>query len=196
MGLASTKGRSSARRAEFRSHLALVAAAVIAAVGVIVFFQTRADDHLVAPTHASAAQLAQPDSEPSDVLGKEGGVLVPEARKVASKFIMSALRRENLDVSWAIATDEMRGGVTRKQWLGGTMPIPPFPVRSLSSTTFRVVASHPDRVSLQVLVLPKVGNDDFEPLRYDMTLVKKDGQWRVSYLVPYAPVGMFSDSSG
>ena len=181
-------GRTAQRRTEIRSRIALVVAAAIACIGVIAFFQTRADDDRVAPTPASAEQLAQPQQEPSSVLGKEGGTLVPAARKAATAFVMSALRRENLAVSWDLATSDLRGGITRKQWLAGTMPVPPFPVRSLDSTRFRVTTSTHDRVLLEVLVLPPVGDTTFEPLRYDMVLVKESGRWRVSYIVPYAPV--------
>ncbi len=106
---------------------------------------------------------------------------------------MSTLRRENLAGSWKLATPELRGPVTRKQWLAGELPIPPYPVRSLASTRFKVISAKPDKVLLQLFVLPPVGNKQVEPIRYDMTLEKRGGRWLVSYLVPYAPLPVQKD---
>jgi hypothetical protein len=106
---------------------------------------------------------------------------------------MSTLRRENLAGSWKLAAEELRGPVTRRQWLAGELPIPPYPVRSLASTRFKVISSGPDKVLLQLLVLPPVGDKQVEPIRYDMTLEKTGGSWLVSYLTPYAPVAVQKD---
>jgi hypothetical protein len=184
---------SSERRAEVRMRLALGAAAALLVVGLVAFVQTRTDTG-PAPTPASPVQKAQPDPVQTNVLGEaRGGKLVPAARRVASTFAVSALRRENLADSWDLATTDLRGPVTRSQWLAGEMPIPPYPVRSLASTKFTVISAKPDRVLLQLLVLPPVGNKQFEPLRYDMTLEKHGGRWLVSYLVPYAPLPVQKD---
>ncbi len=187
--MASATGMSSAqRRAEVRLRVGMVAAAVFFVVGLVVFYQVRASRVMVAPTPASKEQLAQKDAAVPPVLGKSGGKLVPAARKAAAAFVMSALRRENLLISWNLATADLKSTVTRKQWLSGLMPVAPFPVRSLASTGFKVSLAQPGKVLLQVLVLPPVGNKTVEPLRYDMTLEKHGGRWLVSSIVPYAPI--------
>jgi hypothetical protein len=184
---------SAQRRAEFRLRVALGGALLLFVVGAIVFIQVRTDTG-PAPTVASPQQAVQPDPEQTNVLGeKPGGKLVPAAQKVASTFAMSTLRREDLAGSWKLATAELRGPVTRTQWLAGELPIPPYPVRSLASTTFKVISSKPDRVLLQLLVLPPVGDKQVDPVRYDMTLEKTGGRWLVSYLTPYAPVAVQKD---
>jgi hypothetical protein len=189
MSMASATGMSGAqRRAEVRLRVGMVAAAILFVVGLVVFFQVRASRVMVAPTPASKAQLAQQDAAPSDVIGKSGGTLVPAARRVAGAFMMSALRREQLATSWKLATADLRSTVTRKQWLAGLIPVAPFPVRSLASTGFKVSLAQPDKVLLQLLVLPPIGNKSVEPLRYDMTLEKHGGRWLVSNLIPYAPI--------
>lgn len=184
---------SAERRAELRLRVALGGAMLLFLAGVIVFVQVRTDTG-PAPTAASPQQASQPDQEQTPVLGeKPGGALVPAARRVAASFAMSTLLREDLAASWKLATAELRGPVTRRQWLAGELPIPPYPVRSLASTTFKVISAKPDRVLLQLLVLPPVGNKDVDPIRYDMTLEKRAGHWLVGYLTPYAPVAVQKD---
>ena len=184
---------SAQRRAEIRLRVALGGALILFAVGIVAFVQMTTDTG-PAPTAASPQQASQPDSQQDSALGlKAGGKLLPAAEKVAATFAMSTLRRENLAGSWNLATAGLRGPVTRRQWLAGELPIPPYPVRSLSSTTFKVVSSGPDRVLLQLLVLPPIGDKQVTPIRYDMTLEKTGGRWLVSYLVPYAPVAVQKD---
>jgi hypothetical protein len=184
---------SAERRAEVRLRLALGGAVVLFLIGAIVFIQARTDTG-PAPTPASPQQALQPDVEQTNVLGgAQGGKLTPAARKVALAFAMSTLKRENLAGSWKLAAAELRGPVTRKQWLAGELPIPPYPVRSVASSTFKVVTATPDRVLLQLLVLPPVGNKQVVPIRYDMTLEKTGGHWLVTYLTPYAPVAVQKD---
>jgi hypothetical protein len=53
------------------------------------------------------------------------------ALAVASKFIDTAVARNNVDGAWGLVTPMMRAGYTRKQWDTANLPgIPPFPVAS------------------------------------------------------------------
>jgi hypothetical protein len=174
-------------------RIALVTAAALFVIGAVVFVQTHTDTG-PAPTAASQEQVAQADPEQTSVLGETpGGTLTPAVRAVASAFAMSTLLRENLAESWKTATPELLGPTTRKQWLAGELPIPPYPVRSLASTKFEVISAKSDKVLLQLLLLPPIGEKKIEPIRYDMTLEKRGGRWLVSYLVPYAPLPVQKD---
>lgn len=185
--------RSDERRAKLRMRVLMVASASLFCVGVIAFVQVRADNG-PAPTRASQ-DVKQSAARQTEVLPKTGGTLTPAARKVAGRFVITALTRTHLDEAWNMAAPELRNVVTRKQWLAGEMPFAPYPVMSLASTRFAVVTTAPDKVLLQVFLLPKVGEEEvYEPLRYDMTLIKQGGRWVVSYMVPYAPLGNYSDS--
>jgi hypothetical protein len=53
------------------------------------------------------------------------------ALAVASKFIDTAVARNNVDDAWGLVTPTMRAGFTRKQWDTANLPgIAPFPVAS------------------------------------------------------------------
>ena len=71
--------------------------------------------------------------------------------------------------------------------------MPPFPVKDLQTTGFDVVESGPNKVLLQVLLVPKAGTE-YVPTRYDMTIERASAKapWKVSYCNPYAPPGVYA----
>lgn len=178
--------RSEQRRKQVRDRIALGVAALLLVIGVVVFLQSRTDQG-PAPTRAPEAQTAPP-AQPLT----KGGTLEPAARKVAVRFIETAVGRTALDEAWALSTPELRSGVTLAQWRTGELPVPPFPVQDLETTGFQVLESSENEVLLQVLLVPKPGTP-YVPTRYDMTLERASSKdpWKVSYCVPYAPPGRF-----
>ena len=104
-------------------------------VGLVAFLQSRTDTG-PAPTRVAEPQVQAPAPAPAEQL-KKGGKLEPEARKVAVRFLQTAVGRTELDEAWALATPELRSGVTLKEWRTGSLPIPPFPVQDLETTGFR-----------------------------------------------------------
>ncbi len=167
-------------------------AALLLVAGVVAFLQSRTHEG-PAPTPATKAQ-GQTSAAPTEQL-KRGGTLQPGARNVAVRFLETAVGRTDLDAAWGLATAELRSGSTLKQWRTGALPIPPFPVRDLETTGFDVVESGPNKVLLQVLLVPKPGTD-YVPTRYDMTIERasKTAPWKVSYCSPYAPPGIYANT--
>ena len=183
--------QSSERRKERRDRIFLGAAAAVLAVAAIVFVQSWTDkDPGPAPTSATDVP-AQTPVEVGAPLTK-GGTLEPAARKVAIRFLETAVGRTSLDEAWALATPELRGDVPLSQWRTGELPVVPFPVDNLETTGVDVVESSPNKVLLQVLLVPKPGTP-YVPTRYDMTIERasKTAPWKVSYCTPYAPPGMY-----
>jgi len=182
--------QSLARRRQVRDRVALGVAALLLAVGLIVFWQSRTSEG-PAPTLAAPGQSQAPVATKDDL--KPGGKLTPAARTVAIRFLQTAVGRTELDAAWNLATPELRSGVTRAQWMRGELPVVPFPVGDLETSGFQVVESGPNKVLLQVLLVPEPGTQ-YNPTRYDMTLerVTKSAPWKVSYTMPYAPPGKYS----
>jgi len=182
-------GASAERRKQLRLRILLAACALIFAAGVIVFLQARESSTGPAPTRATPQELR--NTKANETTAKPGGTMTQQQQRIATRFILTALGRVHLNEAWNLATPELRGVVTKKQWLAGEMPIPPFPVDKLEASGYQVVATGPSKVLLQVLLVPKPGTQ-YQATRYDMTLVRRGDRWLVSYLVPYAPQGMFS----
>ena len=93
-----------------------IAGAVLAA-GVIAF--------LVAYFGNTASSKESFGSGPPQTFKAERTVRLPaQARVVAGKFISTAVARRDLDQAWKISTDNIKGGLTYKQWLGGDIRVP------------------------------------------------------------------------
>ena len=184
-----TRGqRSAERRRQIRDRVALGVAALLLVVGLVVFFQSRTDSG-PAPTQSAAPPVQTASA--SNL--KKGGTLEPDVRRVAARFLETAVGRTQLADAWDLATPELRSGVSRAEWLTGALPVPPFPVKDLQTTGFDVVESGPNKVLLQVLLVPKAGTE-YVPTRYDMTIERASAKapWKVSYCNPYAPPGVYA----
>ena len=55
--------------------------------------------------------------------------LSPEAKRVAMRFIQTAVARENLDEAWHLVGPNLRGGLTKARWTTGANPVVPYPDR-------------------------------------------------------------------
>ena len=192
-----TGATSEERRKQRRDRIALGAAGLLLVVATVVFLQSRTD---TGPPPTPAVALPQPAQQaPQGQQGlveaqlKKGGTLEPAARKVAVRFLETAVGRTSLDEAWALSTPALRSGVSLEQWRTGELPVPPFPVEDLATTGFQVVESSENMVLLQVLLVPTPGTA-YVPTRYDMTLERtsKTAPWKVSYCTPYAPPGMYA----
>ena len=184
-------GRRADSRLRERWEIALlVVCALLLVAGAVVYLQVRADSKLA----TVATPLLPKTPASTEPVVKPGGTLEPTARRTAVTFIRTALGRVELAKAWNLATPELRSSVTREQWLRGELPFTPFPIANLETSGFDVVGHSPGQVLLQVLLVPKP-NTGYVPTRFDMTLVRKraKGPWRVSYFLPYAPPGMYTE---
>lgn len=178
-----------AKRRETLGWIALGGCALFLLAGVVVYFQSKADTG-PPPTHSSAPVVR------SGPAVKPGGKLVPAARDVAVEFVRRGLGRTDLARAWAMATPDLRSGVTKKQWLRGELPFAPFPVRDLESARFDVVGTAPKKILLELFLVPEL-KSGYVPTRFEMTLVRDSahGPWKVDYFLPYAPPGIYAEPS-
>jgi hypothetical protein len=156
-------------------------------VGVVVFFQSRAD------TGAPPIPSSRPPVTSGPVL-KPGGTLEPAAKRVMVEFVRSGLTRTHLAQAWELATPGFRSTVTKKQWLRGELPFAPFPVKGLESARYDIVGNSSRKVLIELFLVPEL-KSGYVPTRYELTLVRKGAKdpWRVSYFLPYAPPGMYTE---
>ncbi|HET6601768.1 MAG TPA: hypothetical protein VFG57_07350 [Gaiella sp.] len=136
-------GRGARRRLAWAAGgLALIAAIV----GVLVLGPNKNP----APQHLSATPAQQPEE-----LVK--APLAEDARRVAVRFIQTAVARENLDEAWTLVGPNLRGGLTKKRWTSGENPVVPYPVDKLDVAPYKVDASYTRSALLEVALLPRKG---------------------------------------
>jgi len=136
-------GRGTRRRLAWAAGgLALIAAIV----GVLVLGPNKNP----APQHLSATPAQQPEQ-----LVK--APLAEDARRVAVRFIQTAVARKNLDEAWTLVGPNLRGGLTKKRWTSGENPVVPYPVDKLDVAPYKVDASYTRSALLEVALLPRKG---------------------------------------
>ena len=129
-------------------------------------------------------------NEPAQVFTPRRQVpLDGEARRVAARFILTAVARENLGESYDLAHPELRQGMTRREWLTGDIPVVYYPAQEIGQARFKVDESYPDEVILEVALLPKE-TAKVKPQVFFVGLKKvgngAGARWQVNYWVPRA----------
>lgn len=69
---------------------------------------------------ASAAAEAKPKVTPAERVA---------ITKVIDAYVPAALERRNLELAYDLSGPQVRGGMSLREWLGGGIPIYPFPAR-------------------------------------------------------------------
>jgi hypothetical protein len=96
---------------------------------------------------------------PAQVPKREVEAPLPqEARRVAVRFIQTAVARENLEEAWTLVGPNLRGGLTRKEWLTGNNPVVPFPINQLEVAPYKVDESYETSALIEVALLPRKGS--------------------------------------
>ena len=125
-------------------------------------------------------------NEPAQVFTPRKQVpLDKEARRVAGRFILTAVARENLGESYELAHPELRQGMTKREWLTGNIPVVYYPAKAIETATFKVDESYPGEAILEVALLPKESTG-VKPQIFFIGLKKSGERWRVNYWVPRA----------
>jgi len=124
--------------------------------------------------------------EPVEVITQPKNVpLTPEVRRAtlaaAERFIMTAVKREQVGESFDLVHPSLRQGISRAAWSKGEIPIVPFPAES---TRFLFDYSHPDWVGWKVHVYPEQGTQFRAMLFYIDLRRGADRRWRVSSWSP------------
>lgn len=130
-----------------RRRLAWVGLAGLAVVSATLVF-TLAPNKNTPPVHFSDAPAVVPET-----LTK--APLSTEARRVAIRFIQTAVARENLSEAWTLVGPNLRGGLTRAQWLTGNNPVVPYPIDKLEVAPYKVDASYTRSALIEVALLPR-----------------------------------------
>jgi len=109
----------------------------------------------------------------------------PTAFKVARKFIETAVLRKNLDAAYPLVNNEIRGGLTKKQWETGNIPVIGYPAGNAKSAAFLVDWSYKTQMMLTVDLVARKGANVRPHLPFFIGLVragnKPNGRWLVNY---------------
>jgi len=127
-------------------------------------------------------------NEPAQVVKQEPKApFDPAARLVAVRFVQTAVAREHLDEAWDLAGPQVRGGLTRAEWMTGNIPVVPYPIDKLQVAPFKVDESHKSSAIIEIALLAKK-NAGIRSQIFFMELKKvgtgKNARWVVDNWVP------------
>src|SRR5256714_6073582 len=105
----------------------LVVGALVLAAGLIAILATKVGNN------SGTTENSNPTGPPIGKLEKnQKKIRFPAAAwKVAKQFIATAPSRKNLAKAYALADDNVRGGLTLAQWKTGNIPGPYFPTNKI-----------------------------------------------------------------
>ena len=158
-------------------------AGVVLASGVIAF--------LLVFFRNTAESLETPlSSRPAQGIHKQERLLtaLPRgAREAIVEFIATAPARKNLAASWALTHPRLKQGLTRQDWLGGNIPVVPYPAVNIALSPVKIDYAYADRAMVQVALTPKKGQG-YQPQIFYVGVRKvgtgANARWLVDTWVP------------
>jgi hypothetical protein len=147
-----------------REHVAMGVAGFLLLAGVVAAAVVFLPNRNATPETVSTLPAQVPKTEASTPISAE-------ARTVAGRFVLTAVARKNLAEAYDLVGPNLRGGLTRKEWLTGNIPVIPYPIQSLRLAPFKIDYSHKSDALIEVALLPKQGADVKSQIFY-LTLKK------------------------
>jgi hypothetical protein len=151
--------------------LALVAVAAVVAIAVAIGNTGSSDE-----TPLSSRDAVVPTTP-------ETVELDPAARRVAKRFVLTAVARTHLREAYELAGPGIRQGQTLREWLTGEIAVTPYPVAKLDYAPMKIDYSYPREALVEIALLPTKTSGE-KPQLFMMGLKKLDGRWRVDSWVP------------
>ena len=153
-------GRLSSPR--FRRRLlkvGLLGAVVLGATLVSIFFWNTATV-VETPLHGKADIYVAP--LPVEMAAAERREVIA----TAAKFVDTAVKREHAEQAFELVGPNLRGGTTRADWVGGDIPVVPYPV---DAARWKFDYSYADEIGLQVAMFPEP-EANVRPVVFNMSL--------------------------
>ena len=149
------------------------------------------------PNTGTSVQLAQHEGVKA-VYVRPADVAFDDRRATAvlaleRGFVEHAVFRRDVGRSYDLVTAELHGGLTRRRWAEGAIPVDPFPGEAVAEIRGRLLYSYSDRVSMQIRFVTKqgssVGDQTFDLVMRRVAAPPAadpagQGTWRVSSWLP------------
>jgi hypothetical protein len=77
-----------------------------------------------------------------------------EARRVAGRFVLTAVQRKNLAAAWKLSGPQIRQDLTYKEWLTGSIPVVPY-LAPIDITPMKIDYSFKNHALVEIALVPK-----------------------------------------
>jgi hypothetical protein len=121
------------------------------------------------------------------------------SQRTLSTFVRTAVLRKNLDRSYDLVDQQLKGGLSRAEWRTGDIPVIPFPAKDFAFAKSKLRYSHGNvaRYDVAIFARPK-GNTGSAVFLVEMHAQRLAGKrrWLVDYWEPESGGIFTSPSSG
>jgi hypothetical protein len=173
-----------------RRRLAWVAAVATAAGAVVLVAVLLPDRNAAIEGDAAAPPVSGPvataPAMPRTV--KLTPALRREVTAALDRFILTGVAGHDPAAAWALTTDALHVGSTRRDWLKGETPFWRFPARGTHFPGWVLKYSYPGDVGLDIFLQPKPGAST-GPISFRAEFKRVGGRWLVE---AWQPMAMFS----
>jgi hypothetical protein len=120
----------------------------------------------------------------------------PDQISLMRKFIRTAVARQDLKSAYWIVNQDLRGGLSQKQWLKGDIPVLYYQADNANTVQFKTDYSYTTEALFEANLHAKPGTETRPELLFYIGLKRQDGKpngrWLVNYFEPNwrAPVPM------
>ena len=108
--------------------------------------------------------------------------------QLARRFIQTAVARKDLDAAYAFVHPDLRGGLTRKEWDKGNIPVLYYQADNAKTVAFKVDYSYRTQALLEANLHAQPGSETRPTLLFFIGLKreggKPTGRWLVNYFEP------------
>lgn len=112
----------------------------------------------------------------------------PAQISLMRQFISTAVARQNLSKAYWIVGPDLRGGLTRKQWQHGDIPVLYYHADNAKTVSFKTDYSYTTSALFEANLHAKPGTEQRPSLLFFIGLKrqggKADGPWQVNYFEP------------
>ena len=108
-------------------------------------------------------------------------------------FVNHAVKRHDPGAAFDVVTPTMRGGMTRKQWSRGSIPVYPYPAAGQHFHQWTIQYRTSDELAIELLLSPRASSKGkLGQFLFHVYLQPRHGRWLVDSFMPgatFAPAG-------
>jgi hypothetical protein len=108
-----------------------------------------------------------------------------QINRTLDAFVRYGVERTAPARAYALASPMMLSGVSRHEWLSGSLPVPPFRSKGTNFHRYSVMAVDGNKVYLTMILQPRHPKTQ-GAVAYNIRLTRQHGRWLVDWFTPSA----------
>jgi hypothetical protein len=108
-----------------------------------------------------------------------------QINRTLDTFVATAVRRHDVAKSYDLVTPQERGGMSRRAWAKGDIPVYPYPARGTSWHDWYLDYALKNEIAFELVLQPERGHKA-DPISFSASMKRIHGRWLVDSFYPAA----------